>query len=173
MWRLPHIGEPDLLVFDLDPGPPATIVECAQVALLLRPLLTELGLTVIPKTSGSKGMQLYAGVTGWNSDRTTELARTIARHLTATHPDLVVYKMSREERAGKVLIDWSQNNAAKTTAAPYTLRAMPKPTASTPLTWEEVKACRSPTDLSFTGPEVLDRVERLGDLMAPLLDPRD
>lgn len=168
MWRLPHIGEPDLLVFDLDPGPPASIVECARVALLLRPLLTELGLTVLPKTSGSKGMQLLAGVTGCSSDHTSEIARTLARHLARTNPELVVYSMTKAERAGKVFIDWSQNSAAKTTAAPYTLRAMPRPTASTPLTWDEVQACRAPSDLSFTGPEVLQRVQQHGDLLAPL-----
>ncbi len=171
MWRVPHIGEPDLLVFDLDPGPPATILECAQVAQLLRPLLDELGLRALPKSSGSKGMQLYAAVSGWTSTQTSDLAHTLADHLAATRPDLVVSTMTKADRAGKVLIDWSQNNAAKTTAAPYSLRAMTRPTASTPLTWAEVAACRAPADLAFTAPQVLARVTEHGDLLAPLLTP--
>ncbi|GLZ41239.1 non-homologous end-joining DNA ligase [Actinokineospora sp. NBRC 105648] len=160
---------PDRLVFDLDPGPPATIVECARVALRLRELLTDDGLDVVAKTSGSKGMQLYAAVTTASDTRTSDYAKAMAERLEKELPDLVVSRMAKNLRPRKVFIDWSQNNPNKTTVAPYSLRARPLPTASTPLTWAEVAACRAPEDLVFTADDVLDRVEEHGDLFAPLL----
>jgi bifunctional non-homologous end joining protein LigD len=159
---------PDLLLFDLDPGEPATVVECCGVACMLRDLLTEDGLEAYPKSSGSKGMQLYVPVAETTDTHTSEYARALARRLESAHPDLVLHRMTRELRKGKVFVDWSQNNAAKTTVAPYSLRARPLPTVSTPVTWKEVEECRRPEDLRFTAREVLDRVESHGDLFEPL-----
>ncbi len=169
MWRLPHVGHPDLLMFDLDPGPPASIVQCCTVAQLLRPLLTEHGLDPLAKTSGGKGLQLVAAITGLTSEQASQLALELAGRLASAHPDLVVSRMTRALRPGKVLVDWSQNNAAKTTVAPYSLRAMPQPTVSTPVSWDEIGACRQPGDLVFTSDDVLARVADRGDLLAPLL----
>jgi len=169
MWRYPDIGEPDQLVFDLDPGPPATVVECCEVALLLRPLLTSLGLEPLPKTSGNKGMQLYAAISGMSSPEASDLAKDLAERLEAAHPERVVSRMTRALRPDKVLIDWSQNNAAKTTVAPYSLRARSRPTVSTPVTWDEVAACRHAADLVFTADDVIGRVARSGDLFAATL----
>jgi bifunctional non-homologous end joining protein LigD len=173
MWRVGPRGKvhnPDLLVFDLDPGPPATIVECCEVALLLRERLQTDGLSAYPKTSGSKGMQLYVpldATTPWED--VSAYAKQLARELTESRQDLVVWQMKKDLRGGKVLVDWSQNNSAKTTVAVYSLRARETPTASTPIGWEEVEGCRRPDDLRFTAPEVLDRVTHLGDLFAPVL----
>jgi bifunctional non-homologous end joining protein LigD len=169
MWRHPAIGEPDLLVFDLDPGPPATVVECCQVALLLRPLLTGLGFDPAAKTSGGKGLQLYAAVSGMTSEQASDLAKGLAEQLESAHPGLVVSKMTKALRPGKVLIDWSQNNAAKTTVAPYSLRARPQPTASTPVSWDEVGRCKRAVDLVFTADDVVARVAASGDLFAATL----
>ena len=166
MWRYPAIGEPDLLVFDLDPGPPATVVECCEVALLLRPLLTGLGFDPAAKTSGGKGLQLYAAVSGMTSQQTSDLARGLAEQLETAHPGLVVSKMTKALRPGKVLIDWSQNNAAKTTVAPYSLRARSQPTVSTPVSWDEVARCKRAADLVFTADDVVARVADSGDLFA-------
>jgi bifunctional non-homologous end joining protein LigD len=169
MWRVPDVGQPDRLMFDLDPGAPASIVECCQVALLLRPLLEERGLEPVAKTSGGKGMQLTTALSGHTSEQASELARGLAEQLEREHRGLIVSRMIKAIRPGKVLIDWSQNNAKKTTVAPYSLRAMAEPTVSTPLTWDEVSRCERAQDLVFTSEDVLDRVERLGDLQAPLL----
>jgi bifunctional non-homologous end joining protein LigD len=169
MWRMPHVREPDLLVFDLDPGAPADIVSCCRVAEALRPLLEAAGLAPLAKTSGGKGLQLYAAITGVTSEEASEQARSFAERLERDLPRLAVSRMTKVLRTGKVLIDWSQNNGSKTTVAPYSLRARPNPTVSTPVTWDEVAACRRPQDLFFTADAVLDRVERLGDLFAPLL----
>jgi bifunctional non-homologous end joining protein LigD len=170
-WRFPRRGEPkpDLLVFDLDPGAPATIVECCRVAEALRPVLEEDGLTPLAKTSGGKGLQLYARVSGITSEQASEQAKGYAQRLENSQPDLVVSRMTKSLRKGKILIDWSQNNAAKTTVVTYSLRARNQPTVSTPVTWDEVAACRQPKDLIFTAPDVLTRVEDQGDLFAPLL----
>jgi bifunctional non-homologous end joining protein LigD len=159
----------DLLVLDLDPGPPATIVECCEVALLLKDILEADDLTGYPKTSGSKGMQLYAPVQPTSPDDTRSYARSLAQRLEKQRPDLVVSDMTKALRHGKVLVDWSQNVASKTTVAPYSLRARPEQTASTPITWDEVRACRSPEDLTFLAGDVLDRVERDGDLLDDLV----
>jgi bifunctional non-homologous end joining protein LigD len=163
------VRDADLLVLDLDPGAPATIVECCRVACMLRDLLVDDGLTAYPKTSGSKGMQVYAAVTPVSSERTSGYAHELAKRLEKEHPDLVVSRMAKELRPGKVLVDWSQNNAAKTTVAPYSLRARPEQWVSTPLTWDEVESTRDPADLRFRAADVLERVAQTGDLFEPLL----
>ncbi len=171
-WKVGPRGgvqEPDLLVLDLDPGPPATIVECCEVALLLKEILESDGLTGYAKTSGSKGMQLYAPLRPTPADDTRLYARSLARRLEKQRPDLVVSDMTKALRHGKVLVDWSQNAAAKTTVAPYSLRARPEQTVSTPITWDEVAACQSPEELVFLSDAVLERVEADGDLLADLV----
>jgi len=168
-------GPVDLIVFDLDPGAPATIVECCAVALWLRAELDGRGLEAFPKTSGSKGLQLYLGLprgTGW--ERARHPALELAQSIEKEHPELVVTKMGKDLRRGRVLIDWSQNHPAKTTVAAYSLRARPEPTVSTPITWDEVTACEEggdPAVLRFLATDVLDRVGRHGDLMAALALP--
>jgi bifunctional non-homologous end joining protein LigD len=162
-------AEPDLLVFDLDPGAPATIVECCRVAEALRPALEADGLRPLPKTSGGKGLQLYAPLSGRTAEQASELALGYAQRFERELPRLVVSRMTKSARPGKVLIDWSQNNGSKTTIAPYSLRARDLPTVSTPVTWDEVAACGSVADLTFTAPDVLARVEEQGDLFAGLL----
>jgi bifunctional non-homologous end joining protein LigD len=185
MWRFPDHGKgsrsaapehgwtPDLLVFDLDPGAPATVVDCCRVAEALRPVLAEHQLDALPKTSGGKGLQLYARLAPDGGPRTAEeasaLAKNIAERLERELPGLVVSRMTKSLRAGKVLIDWSQNNGSKTTVAPYSLRARDHPTVSTPVSWDEVAACRAPGDLSFTAPDVLARVAEHGDLFGSLV----
>ena len=171
MWRVDDEGKPrnpDLMVFDLDPGAPATVVECCAVAQLARDALADDGLTAYPKTSGSKGLQLYVPLdesAPWQDVHA--YARTLAQRLEREHPDLVVWNMKKELRTGKVLVDWSQNNAAKTTVAVYSLRARPAPTVSTPVTWDEVESCEQPDDLRFVSDDVLARVADMGDLFAP------
>lgn len=160
----------DQLVLDLDPGAPASIVECCQVALLLRELLVADGLHPVPKTSGSKGLQVYAAVAPTPAERTSEYALALARRLAEERPELVVSRMTKSLRPGKVLVDWSQNNAAKTTVSVYSLRARPRQTVSTPVSWAEVTAtARSRQPLSFVAGDVLARVAADGDLFAPLL----
>ena len=162
---------PTMVAFDLDPGPPATIVECCRVALLLRDMFERLGLSCFPKTSGSKGMQVYLPLnTPVTYDETTPFARADAELLEHEHGDLVVSQQSKELRKGKVLVDWSQNVDFKTTVCVYSLRARERPTASTPITWDEVAEAREPEDLRFESGEVLERVERHGDLYAPVLE---
>ncbi|MBV9098470.1 MAG: non-homologous end-joining DNA ligase [Frankiaceae bacterium] len=174
MWTVTDKGKPrhpDLMVFDLDPGPPATIVECCEVALLVRDVLADAGVEAVPKTSGSKGLQLYVPLDGSSPwEDVHAYARALAQQLERDRADLVVWNMKKELRTGKVLVDWSQNNAAKTTIAVYSLRARPTPTVSTPVTWDEVEACRTPEDLRFTSADVLARVEEYGDLFARCLD---
>ena len=165
-------GVPDLLVFDLDPGEPATVVDCCRVAERIREVLAEDDLPAFAKTSGSKGMQLSVPVRVEGSEHTSEYARALAERLAAETPDRVVATMTKARRKGKVFIDWSQNNPAKTTVAPYSLRARPLPTVSTPLDWAEVAACRRPEDLLFTAEDVLARVEEHGDLIAGLREER-
>jgi bifunctional non-homologous end joining protein LigD len=160
---------PDRLVFDLDPGAPATIVECCRVALLLRDELAAAGLEPVAKSSGSKGMQLYCAITTSAADAPSGYAKALAEKLATAEPSLVVAKMAKNLRPHKVFIDWSQNNQYKTTVAPYSLRARERPTVSTPITWREVERCRRPEDLVFTADDVLDRVDKHGDLFEPLL----
>jgi bifunctional non-homologous end joining protein LigD len=163
---------PDRLVFDLDPGEGTTIVECARVAQRLHDILVDDGLTPIPKTSGSKGMQVYCGVRTRQPERTSAYAKAVAEQLSRETPELVVAKMTKALRTGKVFIDWSQNNPAKTTIAPYSLRGRDHPTVSTPITWNEVHACHHAQQLVFTADDVLDRVHEHGDLFAHLADTR-
>jgi bifunctional non-homologous end joining protein LigD len=178
MWRFPATepapaagNDPDLLVFDLDPGAPATIVECCRVAEALRPVLEAEGLRPLAKTSGGKGLQLYATVSGLTAEQASELALGFAQRLERELPRLVVSRMTKSARTAKVFIDWSQNNGSKTTIAPYSLRARDVPTVSTPVTWDEVADCREVADLTFTAPDVLARVEAHGDLFAALASP--
>ena len=162
---------PTMVAFDLDPGPPATIIECCRVALLLREMFDKLGMSCFPKTSGSKGMQVYLPLnTPASYDETTPFSRAVAELLEQQEPDLVVSQQNKELRTGKVLVDWSQNVDFKTTVCVYSLRARERPTVSTPLTWDEVAAARKPEDLRFEASDVLERVEEHGDLYAPLLE---
>ena len=160
----------DRLVFDLDPGPPATIVECTEVASLLREALREDGMEAWAKTSGSKGMQLYVPLKPVSPDKVHAYAKQLAQRLEKAHPKLIVHRMEKALRPRKVLIDWSQNNAAKTTVAPYSLRARAMPTVSTPITWDEVEGCEKPEDLRFVAADVLDRVDEYGDLFGAMFE---
>lgn len=162
---------PRMLVLDLDPGAPATIRECCQVALELREVLAAAGLDVWAKTSGSKGLQLYVPVNAPTThERTGAVALALGQLLAKRDPDRVVTNMTKELRRGKVLVDWSQNSRHKTTVAVYSLRARPRPTVSTPVTWDEVASCaQDEVSLVFEAADVIERVERLGDLFAPLL----
>jgi bifunctional non-homologous end joining protein LigD len=167
------VASPTILAFDLDPGPPATIVECARVALDLREAFGHLGMEAFPKTSGSKGMQVYVPLNaeGVTYAQTKPFAQGLARLLERRRPELVVSDMRKSLRAGKVLVDWSQNDEHKTTVSVYSVRAREKPTVSTPLRWEEVEAAlesEDPEDLVFTTDAVLDRVAEYGDLFAPV-----
>ncbi len=166
--------EPTMLAFDLDPGPPATIVECAEVAVRLREVFEHFGLQSFPKSSGSKGMQVYVPLnTPATYALTKPFAQGIAQVLERRHPELVVSEMRKDLRGGRVFIDWSQNDEHKTTVSVYSLRARERPTVSTPLTWDEVEAVlgtRDSADLEFTSDAVLDRVAEHGDLFAPVLD---
>jgi len=168
------VTAPTIVAFDLDPGPPATIVECAEVALRLRELFEHLGMQAFPKTSGSKGMQVYVPLnTPIGYAQTKPFAHGLAQLLERRHPKLVVSDMKKALREGKVLVDWSQNDEHKTTVNVYSLRARERPTASTPLRWEEVEgvlSSRDPEALAFTADEVLARVAEHGDLFAPVLE---
>jgi bifunctional non-homologous end joining protein LigD len=177
-WRVDgdQPQNPDRLVLDLDPGAPATVIECCQVALLLAEALADDGLPAYPKTSGSKGLQMYVALDGKAPvDDVHGYARRLAERLEIEHRDLVISRMEKRARAGKVLVDWSQNNAAKTTVAPYSLRGRERPTVSAPVTWEEVERtarskARTRLPLRFDYAETLARVEEDGDLMSPLQD---
>jgi len=174
MSRAKTSKRPTMMVFDLDPGPPATVVECCQVALMLRSLMAELGLELYPKTSGSKGLQVYVPLNTPSAsfEQTKPFALAVARLLEEQHPDLVVSNMRRELREGRVLVDWSQNDDMKTTICVYSLRARPRPTVSTPVTWDEVEATADggdPSTLVFESPAVLERIEAHGDLFDPVL----
>jgi bifunctional non-homologous end joining protein LigD len=158
---------PDLLVLDLDPGPQAGIAECCDLAERLRVKLVADGLDPVVKTSGSKGVQLYAPIRVTDREHPSRYAKALAQELSAETPDRVVWRMEKVLRPGKVLVDWSQNNPAKTTVAPYSLRARPDAPVSTPIGWDEVDAVRGgadPGELRFRTEEVLARVEEYGDL---------
>jgi bifunctional non-homologous end joining protein LigD len=164
------INRPTVMAFDLDPGPPAGLAECCEVGLLLRDALGQLGLESFAKTSGSKGIQVYVplNVDGVDYDHGTKLlSQALARHLEAEHPKLIVSQQKKELRRGKVLIDWSQNDEHKTTVSVYSLRARECPTVSTPVRWSELE---DPAGLVFEAPDVLGRVERHGDLFAPVAE---
>jgi bifunctional non-homologous end joining protein LigD len=169
---VPEVERPTVMAFDLDPGPPAGIAECCEVALILRDALNRIGLECFPKTSGSKGIQVYAplNVGGVDYDHGTKpLSQALARHLEAEHPKLIVSSQKKELRKGKVLIDWSQNDEHKTTVSVYSLRARERPTVSTPLDWDEV-AAGDPDALVFEAGDVLERVEERGDLFEPVVE---
>lgn len=172
-WQFGRTGQrcnPDRLVLDLDPGDGAGLAECAEVARLVRSILTGMGLTAMPVTSGSKGIHLYAALDGkQTSDQVSAVAHELARALEADHPDLVVSDMKRAIRGGKVLVDWSQNSAAKTTITPYSLRGRPAPTVAAPRTWRELAAADL-EQLDYR--EVLRRVRRRGDPLAGLVTGR-
>ena len=163
----------DRLVVDLDPGEGATVVECCVAALLVREALAADGLACWPITSGSKGLHLYTPLPPTSEDAVVGYARAVAERLAAAYPQLLVARMTKALRTGRVFLDWSQNSTSKTTSAPYTLRATrtPVPGVSAPLTWAEVESCRSPADLSLSPETVAARVAEHGDLAAGLYDP--
>jgi bifunctional non-homologous end joining protein LigD len=169
-----RIEQPTMMVFDLDPGAPAAdIVHCCQVSVWLREIFAPLGLESFAKTSGSKGLQVYVPLnTPVSYDDTKPFAKAVAELLEKQHPELVVSRMSKDLRPGKVLVDWSQNDEHKTTVNVYSLRARDRPTVSTPVAWDDVDACLEAGDpalLVFEQDEVLRRVERDGDMFAPVL----
>jgi len=166
------VARPTMMVFDLDPGAPADIVQCCQVGLWLRDLLSKMKLKSFAKTSGSKGLQVYAPLnTPVGFDQTKDLSRALAQHLEGEHPNLVTSNMSKAVRKGKVFVDWSQNDEHKTTICVYSLRAKEEPTVSTPVTWEEIANClkKKKADLlKFLSDKTLSRVEKMGDLFEPV-----
>jgi bifunctional non-homologous end joining protein LigD len=168
-------ARPTVLAFDLDPGPPANVVECCQVALRLRELFGHFGVQAFPKTSGSKGLQVYVPLNrkGVSYEQTKPFAKAIAQLLEKESPDKVLSKMKKVDRRGKVFVDWSQNHRSKTTVSVYSMRARERPTVSTPVTWEEVEHAAEDDDaasLVFETDAVLRRVEEKGDLFAPVLE---
>ena len=170
--RKDKIERPTMMVFDLDPGPPADIVQCCQVGIWLRDLLARMKLKSFAKTSGSKGLQVYVPLnTPVTYDDTKGLSRSLAQHLEREHPDLVTSNMSKAVRKGKVFVDWSQNDEHKTTICVYSLRAREEPTVSTPVKWSEVENClkkKRSELLRFRSDQVLVRMEKLGDLFEPV-----
>jgi len=167
------IKSPTMMVFDLDPGPPANIVQCAQVGMWLHDIFSHWGLETFPKTSGSKGLQIYVPLnTAVTYEPTKLLAHALAHLLESEHRDLVISEMKKESRTGKVFVDWSQNDEHKTTVSVYSLRAREHPTVSTPVTWDEVEHAlkkKDPSVLVFEASDVLKRFEKLGDLHEPVL----
>src|SRR5690242_18929070 len=167
------IEEPTMMVFDLDPGPPADIVLCCQVAFWLRDIFDRFNLKAFPKTSGSKGLQIYVPLnTPVTYDETKGFSYALARLLEQEHPDLIVSEMKKSLRAGQILVDWSQNDEHKTTVNVYSLRARERPTVWTPVTWDEVEKCRKKRDPNppvFDSAQVLTRVAKMGDIFKPAL----
>ena len=158
----------DRLVFDLDPGAPAGLAQCVEVALLLRDALAEDGLTAYPGVSGGKGMHLYVPVRETPPEQAADYAHRVASALEKQHPDLAVTQMAKAERPGRVFLDWSQNSGPKTTVAPYSLRGKSRPTVALPLRWEEVEKA-DPSSLVFEAADALARVEERGDTAAAIL----
>ncbi len=174
MHRAEALEQPTMMVFDLDPGPPATVVECCRVALWLQGMFENLGLEAFPKTSGSKGLQVYVPLNspGVTYEQTKGFARAVAELLESSEPDVVISRMNKDARKGKVFIDYSQNDEHKTTVCVYSLRARERATASTPVSWEEVRDCLDggdPLRLAFDAAQVIERVGEHGDLFAPVL----
>jgi bifunctional non-homologous end joining protein LigD len=165
---------PTVLAFDLDPGPPADILDCCRVGIRLRDMFGHFGVESFPKTSGSRGLQVYIPLNAKVDYETTKpFAKAIAQLLEKQTPDLVVSKMKKVEREGKIFVDWSQNHQRKTTISVYSLRARERPTVSTPVAWEEIEKAVEKDDASllvFEAADVLDRVESKGDLFAPVLE---
>jgi bifunctional non-homologous end joining protein LigD len=175
LHKAPSISRPTAIAFDLDPGPPADIVLCCKVGLWLKGLFDALNMQSFAKTSGSKGLQVYVPInTAATYDKTKAFAHAIAELLESQSPDTVVSKMQKSLRPAKVLVDWSQNDDHKTTVNVYSLRAKDRPTVSTPVTWEEVEAAsrQRNANLAFEAKEVLNRVQKMGDLFAPVLSLR-
>jgi bifunctional non-homologous end joining protein LigD len=174
LHRAPAIAKPLVLAFDLDPGAPADIVQCCQVGLWLKDLFGHLRLQCFPKTSGSKGLQVFVPLnTAVTYEKTKAFAHAVAQSLEKEFPKQVVSNMQKSLRGGKVLVDWSQNDPHKTTVCVYSLRAKEHPTVSTPVTWDEVAAAlkkKSAKILTFEAAEVLKRVDKQGDLFAPVLE---
>ena len=171
MAKAADIEQPAILVFDLDPGPPAAMTECCQVALELREVLAAVDLEAFAKTSGSKGLQVYVPLNSPHThDQASSFAKAVGQLLAKQHPDRILVEMNKPLRAGKVFVDWSQNSRHKTTIAAYSLRARPTPTVSTPVTWDEVAGGAGGELLSFTSDEVLARVDEFGDLFAPVAE---
>ncbi len=171
MAKATDIEQPTILVFDLDPGPPAAMTECCQVALELRDVLAAVDLEAFPKTSGNKGLQVYVPLNRPHThDQASSFAKAVGQLLAKQHPDRILVEMNKPLRTGKVFVDWSQNSRHKTTIAAYSLRARPTPTVSTPLGWDEVTDGAAGQPLSFTSDDVLVRVDELGDLFAPVAD---
>jgi len=170
--RKHNVERPTTMVFDLDPGAPADIVQCCQVGLWLRELLGKMKLKSFAKTSGSKGLQVYVPLnSSVTYDQTKHLSRALAQHLEGEHGELVTSNMSKAMRNGKVFVDWSQNDEHKTTVCVYSLRARAEPTVSTPVTWNEVENCLKKKNadlLKFRSGQVLARVDKLGDLFEPI-----
>src|SRR5712672_2713207 len=170
--RKNNVERPTMMVFDLDPGAPADIVQCCQVGLWLRNLLTKMKLKAFAKTSGSKGLQVYVPLnTSATFDQTKELSRALAQLLEGEHGNLVTSNMSKSVRKGKVFVDWSQNDEHKTTICVYSLRAKEEPTVSTPVSWDEVANClkkKKAELLKFRSDKTLERVKKMGDLFAPV-----
>jgi bifunctional non-homologous end joining protein LigD len=170
-WTAGDPGRADRLVLDLDPDEPATIVECCTAAQWLRDRLAADGLQAYAKTSGSKGLHLLAPIEPTPAGEVTAYAKRLAIEAEEALPDLVLHRMTRALRRGKVFVDFSQNAAAKTTATPYTLRARPEPVVSTPVTWDEIADCGDPEQLVFRAADIADRLRQYGDLLGPLTDP--
>jgi bifunctional non-homologous end joining protein LigD len=171
--RAPETNRPTVIAFDLDPGAPANIVQCCQVGLWVRDIFEQFGLQAFAKTSGSKGLQVYVPLnTAVTYEQTKPFAKAIAQLLEERHPEQVVSDMKKALRVNKVFVDWSQNDDYKTTVNVYSLRAKDQPTVSTPVTWKEVETCLKKADpelLVFTSDQVLQRVEKFGDLFEPVL----
>ncbi len=171
--RFPKVQVPTMLVFDLDPGAPADIVQCCQVGIWIKVLFEKMGLECFPKTSGSKGLQVYVPLnTATTYENTKQFAKQVAESLERDHPEMVVSKMAKILRKGKVFVDWSQNDDHKTTVCVYSLRAKDTPTVSTPVTWKEVETTLKKKDaarLAFEWNDVLKRAEKNGDLFEPVL----
>jgi bifunctional non-homologous end joining protein LigD len=169
-WQVDAPGDADRLVLDLDPGAPADVVQCCEVALWLRERLAADGLHSYAKTSGSKGLHLLVPLVPTPSVRVSAYAKALAQEAEGALGHLVVHRMTRSLRAGKVFVDHSQNSAAKTTAAPYTLRARAEPTVSAPVTWDEVASCAYADELVFRADDIAARLRRYGDLLGPLIN---
>jgi bifunctional non-homologous end joining protein LigD len=173
LHRAPKLEYPDFVAFDLDPGPPANLINCCEIALLLKQSFDRMKLESFPKTSGSKGLQIYVPLNRRTSYAATKaFARGLAENLELAHPDLVVSKMQKSLRRGKVFVDWSQNDEHKTTVCVYSLRAKEHPTVSTPVTWKEVAEAKKKGDpawLSFETKDVLKRIKKKSDLFEPVI----
>jgi bifunctional non-homologous end joining protein LigD len=169
----PKVDVPNVVAFDFDPGPPAGVLEACEVLLMVKDVMEGLGLECFPKTSGGKGMHLYVPLnTPTTFEKTKHFAHELAKLLEREHPDRVTSNILKAKRKGKVFMDWSQNDSHKTTVCVYSMRARSRPTVSTPVKWEEINKAvkkKDPELLVFEAGDVIKRVEKLGDLFAPVL----